>query len=55
MDAAKHTIDPDGSIDYGNVEGLRHISDGTYIFGGDFGENFGQVSVKCGGVRLEIK
>ena len=50
VDAVKPNIDPDGSIDYGNIEGLHHAGEGVYKFGGDFGE----VSVKCKGVRLEI-
>lgn len=54
MDTAKPTIDPDGSIDYGNIEGLRHVGDGIYKFGGDVAKDFGEVSVKCGDVRLEI-
>ena len=54
MDAVKPTIDSNGSIDYGNIEGLRHISEGIYKFGGDVAKDFGEVSVKCGDVRLEI-
>ena len=50
MDAVKPNIDPDGSLDYGNVEGLHRAGEGIYKFGGDIGE----VSVKCEGVRLEI-
>jgi len=55
MDAVKPTVDPEGSVDYGNIEGLRHVSDDIYKFGSDFGEHFREVSVKCGAVRLEIK
>ena len=54
MNAVKPTIDPDGSIDYGNIEGLRHIGEGIYKFGGNVAKDFGEVSVKCGYVRLEI-
>ncbi|MCY7375258.1 MAG: hypothetical protein LH472_04720 [Pyrinomonadaceae bacterium] len=50
MDSVKHTNDIDGSIDYGNVESLRCESDDTYKVDGDFGE----VSVHCRDVRLEI-
>ncbi len=50
MDAVKSHADPDGSIDYGNIEGLCAAGEGVYKFGGEFGE----VSVKCAGVRLEI-
>ena len=50
MDAVKPNIDPDGSIDYGNIEGLHQAGEGIYKFGGDFGE----VKVKCAGVHLEI-
>ena len=50
MESVKYTVDPDGSIDYGNIEGLRKISDDKYNFEGDFGE----VSVTCSDVRLEI-
>jgi len=50
MDAVKPQVDPDGSIDYGNIEGLRQTGEGAYKLGGDFGE----VSIKCEGVRLEV-
>jgi hypothetical protein len=50
MDSVKTNIDPDGSIDYGNVEGLHCVGDGIYKFSSDFGE----VSIRCEGVRLEI-
>lgn len=50
MESVNHSIDPDGSIDYGNIEGFRNIGDDKYIFSGDFGE----VSVTCSSVRLEI-
>lgn len=50
MDAVKPNVDPDGSIDYGNIEGLHRAGEGIYKFGGDFGE----VSIECEGVQLEI-
>jgi hypothetical protein len=50
MDAVKPNVDPDGSIDYGNIEGLHQADVGIYKFGGDFGE----VIIKCEGVRLEL-
>ena len=50
MDVVKHTTDIDGSIDCGNVESLRYGGDNTYKVDGDFG----QVSVNCRDVRLEI-
>jgi len=55
MQSARRTVDPNGSVDYGNIEVLRYVGDGAYSFGGDCAENFGEVSVKCEGVRLEIK
>lgn len=50
VDTVKPSIDPDGSIDYGNIEGFCHAGHSVYKFGGDFGE----VCVKCGDVCLEI-
>ena len=50
IETVKYSIDLDGSIDYGNIEGFRYSSNGEYKFGGDFGE----VSITCSGVRLEI-
>ena len=50
MESVKYTVDLDGSIDYGNIEGFRNIVNDKYNFGGDFGE----VSVSCSDVRLEI-
>jgi hypothetical protein len=38
VDTVKPYIDPDGSIDYGNIEGLHHAGGGVYELGGDFGE-----------------
>ncbi|MCY7375983.1 MAG: hypothetical protein LH472_08430 [Pyrinomonadaceae bacterium] len=50
MNAVKYTTDPDGSIDYGYIEGLRYSNDNKYNFEGDFGE----VSVQCQDVCLKI-
>lgn len=50
MNVVKYTIDPDGSIDYGYIEGLRYSCDDKYNFEGDFGE----VIVQCQDVRLKI-
>ena len=50
MDGVKPNVDPDGSADFGNIEGLHHAGPGIYKFAGDFGE----VCIKCEGVRFEI-
>jgi len=41
---------PDGSIDYGNIEGFHSPEDGTY----EFSIELRDVRLKAGGVRLEI-
>jgi hypothetical protein len=41
---------PDGSIDYGNIEGFRSSGDGTY----DFSIELREVRVGAGRIRLEI-
>jgi hypothetical protein len=46
---AKGTTDPDGTVDYGNIEGLRY-KDGICRFGGEVGE----VEIECRAMRLEI-
>lgn len=46
----KPNTGPDGSIDYGNLEGFHSPEEGSY----EFGIELRDVSVKAGGVRLEI-
>jgi hypothetical protein len=46
----KSTRDPDGSIDYGYIEGFHSGGDGVYEFSGDVGD----VRVTGGTVRLDI-
>jgi hypothetical protein len=46
---AKSTTDPDGTVDYGNIEGLCY-EDGVYRFSGDIGE----VECECRDVRVEF-
>jgi len=46
----KPSKDPEGSIDYGNIEGFNRAGDGVYEFEGDFGK----VRVNGGRVHLEI-
>ncbi len=50
MREVKPITGPDGSIDYGNIEGFHSPEDGTY----EFGIELQDVRVKGGGVRLEI-
>ena len=54
MAKAKSTLDPDGTTDYGNLEGFREVGNGVYKFGGDIAEDFGEVTVACENVRLEF-
>jgi hypothetical protein len=54
IDKAKSTLDPGGTTDYGNIEGLREVGNGVYKFGGDFVEDFGEVTVAGESVRLEF-
>jgi hypothetical protein len=50
MQEIKPIVGPDGSVDYGNIEGFHKVGHGTYEFSGEFGD----VRIKGGGVRLEI-
>jgi|SRR5215204_973685 len=50
MDEATFSIDPDGSVDYGVVEGFHQSGNNIYKLGGDYGE----VTVECENVRLEF-
>ena len=50
MREVKPLSDPDGSLDYGNIEGFRAVGDDTYEFSGEFGD----LRVKATGVHLEI-
>jgi hypothetical protein len=47
--AARATVDPDGSRDYGAIEGLRHEG-GVFRFSGEMGE----VEVRAARVRLTL-
>lgn len=51
MDDARPNIDPDGTLDYGNIEGLRRSQNGTY----NFTIELHDISVRAGAVRLEIR
>lgn len=48
-EAVKSTTDPDGSIDYGNIDYLKSV-DGSFLVGGDFGS----VTIQGGELRFEI-
>jgi hypothetical protein len=49
IDAVPSSTDPDGSVDYGNVDELI-IGDGTFVVSG----NFGTVSMIGGELRFEV-
>lgn len=50
MHEVKPITGPDGSVDYGNIEGFHSPEEGTY----EFSIELQDVSVKGGRVRLEI-
>jgi len=48
-EAVNSTTDPDGSIDYGNIDYLKSV-DCSFLVGGDFGS----VTIQGGELRFEI-
>jgi len=49
IESAQSTTDPDGSIDYGNIDSLEE-SDGSFHLSGDFGT----VNISGGEVHFEV-
>jgi len=48
-ESVQSTTDPDGSIDYGNIDDLKELGDSFLVVG-----DFGSVSIQGGELRFEI-
>jgi len=48
-ESVRSSTDPDGSVDYGNIDGLRAIADSFLLVG-----DFGSVNIQGGELRFEV-